>query len=117
MTNIKDGRMIARAISQRWPIPPEYRNAAIRRLMRTIADPNSTSREATSAIKALLAAEQQNQSDEHKVIDVHVETRHDKLDGIAADLGIDLGAIEDAEREAGRRIDGIEGEGVPEASE
>jgi hypothetical protein len=56
--------------------------------------------------------EAQNQKDEHKVIDVRVQTRHDELAGIAADLGIEVGAIEDAARQADCGIGGIEGQGV-----
>jgi hypothetical protein len=68
--------------------------------MKVIADPASSPREVTAAAKALLAAESQNQSDEHKLIDVSVATRHDELDAIAADLGIEIGAIEAADRAA-----------------
>jgi len=60
----------------------------------------------------ILAAEQQNQLDEHKVIDVRVQTRHDELAGIAADLGIEVGAIEDAARQADCGIGGIESQSV-----
>jgi hypothetical protein len=68
--------------------------------MKVIADPASSPREVTAAAKALLAAEQQNQSDEHKLIDVSVATRHDELDAIAADLGIEIGLVEAADRAA-----------------
>lgn len=54
----------------------------------------------TSASKALLAAEGQNQADEHKAVDVQVSTRHDRLDAIAADLGIDIGLIEAVQGQA-----------------
>lgn len=52
--------MIAKALEQRWPIRPEYREALIKRLMRIIADPTSSPREVTAASKALLAADTQN---------------------------------------------------------
>lgn len=96
---IRDTRLDARALTQRWPIKTEYRDAIVKRLMRVIADPNSSPREVTAASKALLAAEAQNQADEHKVIDVSVSTRHDRLDAIAADLGLDPSLIEAATRE------------------
>ena len=85
-------------MEQRWPIKQEYREALIKRLIRIIADPASKPREVTAASRALLAAEGQNQADEHKVVDVHVSTRHDQLDAIAADLGIEVGIVIDAER-------------------
>ena len=85
--------MIQKAMEQRWPIKPEYREALVKRLVRIIADPQSKPREVASAAKALLAAEVQNQMDEHKVVDVNVQTRYDRLDAIAADLGIDVGTL------------------------
>ncbi len=103
--------MMARAVMQRWPVTPEYRNIIIRQLMKVIADPNTSAREKTSAAKALMSAEQQNQADEHKVVDVRVTTRHDNLDAIAADLGIDLGFIEDASRAAAGGIASPEADG------
>ena len=51
-----------------------------------------------ATIAAMMEA--QNQRDEHKVLDVRVQIRHDQLPGIAADLGIPLSVIEDAAREA-----------------
>jgi hypothetical protein len=69
-------------------------------MMAIVADRSCSPRERTSAFKAILAAEAQNQADEHKVIDVNVSTRHDRLDAIAADLGIEIGFIEAATREA-----------------
>ena len=88
--------MIARALTQRWPIKQEYRQAIVAKLMRVIADPSSSPREITAAAKALMAAEKQNQEDEHKVIDVEIQRRNTELDAIAADLGITLDLIEDA---------------------
>jgi hypothetical protein len=85
--------------------------------MRVLADPKSSNREITAAAKALMAAESQNQADEHKVIDVRVTTRHDELDAIAADLGIEIGAIEDATG-AGKGSDpAAQGDGRDEAAE
>jgi hypothetical protein len=98
--SVQDTRMMARAIEQRWPINSNARKAVISQLLRIIANPASSPREVTAAAKALLAAESQNQSDEHKLIDVSVATRHDELDAIAADLGIEIGAIEAADRAA-----------------
>lgn len=50
---------------QRWPITQQYRDATIRRLVKIIADPASSTREAVSAARVLIAAESQNQSDEN----------------------------------------------------
>lgn len=60
-----------------------------------------------AAAKALLAAEAQNQQDEHKVIDVNVATRNDNLDAIAIDLGLDLGLIKAIEGTTDRSTEGV----------
>jgi len=69
---IRDTRMMARALTQRWPIDPEQRNLMMRVLMKIAADANNSPRERTSAIKALIAADRNNieqeklaQIDEH----------------------------------------------------
>lgn len=95
--SVRDTRMIARAVMQRWPIKPEYRAALVNKLMKVIADPNSSAREVTAAARALLSAESQNQSDEHKVVDVATQQRNAELAAIAADLGVTIDLIEDAE--------------------
>jgi len=112
MTETQIARMEARAMEQRWPTKPEYRDALIKRNMNIILNPKSTERAVAAASRVILAAEQQNQLDEHKVIDVRAQTRHDELAGIAADLGIEVGAIEDAARQADCGIGGIESPGA-----
>ena len=100
---------MARALTQRWPIKPEYREAIVKRLLRVIADPQSSPREVTAAARALMSAEAQNQSDEHKVLDVeHATARDTQLSAIAADLGIDPCLIVDAAIETDRSTQGIE---------
>ena len=89
--------MDAKAIIQRWPIKQEYRQAIIARLVKIVADPKSSPREVTAASKALLAAEGQNQTDEHKIVDVELQRRNLELDTIAAELGIEKSLIVDAE--------------------
>lgn len=83
---------------QRWPINPKMREGIIGALARVLTDPNASHREKTSAAKALLAAEKQNQEDEFKLIDVRIQQRNTELDAIAAELGIEVGVIEDATR-------------------
>lgn len=109
---IRDTRMMAKALEQRWPIKPEYREVMIKRLVRVLADPSSSAREVAAASKGLLAAEAQNQSDEHKEIDVRITIRHDQLSGIAADLGLEIDALTHAESEGGGSVAGIEGASV-----
>jgi len=97
--SVQETRMMARALTQRWPISEKTKKGVIGALINVLADPKASPREKTSAAKALMAAEAQNQSDEHKLVDVSLSTRNDRLDAIAADLGIDQGLIESIARE------------------
>jgi hypothetical protein len=109
--------MMARALTQRWPISEKTKRGVIGALINILADPKASPREKTSAAKALMAAEQQNQADEHKIVDVRITTRHDRLDAIAADLGIDQGFIESIAREASGGDRGDEAIGATEADQ
>ena len=66
---------------------------------------------ALKAIAEVRHLESQNQKDEHKVLDVRVATRHDELDAIAADLGIEVGVIEDAAGQGGVSDLAVEADG------
>jgi NAD kinase len=105
---VRETRMMARALTQRWPVSPEYRTIIVKQLMKVIADPQSSPREKTAAAKALISAEKQNQDDEHKVIDIEVGRRHAELDRIAEQLGIDPLVIESIERESSESNRSIE---------
>jgi phosphosulfolactate synthase (CoM biosynthesis protein A) len=72
-------------------------------------------RDRISAGKALLAAEAQNQADEHKAVDVSLRTEHDRLDAIARDLGLEVGLIEAAEGQSRGGADGVEAVGIVSA--
>jgi hypothetical protein len=104
----RETRLEARAIEQRWAMSPEMRKAVINRLLKVVADPTSKKREVIAAAKALMAAEKQNQDDEHKVVDIEIQTRNAQLDSIAADLGIEISVIEDAERQSSSNFARIE---------
>jgi hypothetical protein len=110
---IRDTRMMAKALEQRWPISDNARRAIIGRLLKIIADPQSSAREVTAASKAILSAEAQNQADEHKIVDVSIARRHAELDAIAADLGVEIGVIEDASRKAADNAIGTQRTGEP----
>ena len=64
---IRDTRMMAKALEQRWPIKPEYRQAIVNRLVQIVANPKSSPREVTAASRSLLSAEAQNQQDEQHI--------------------------------------------------
>jgi len=76
--------------------------------MQTIADPKSSKREIIAASRALIAAEAQNQVDQHKVIDVRIQQRNAELDAIAADLGIETSIVIDAQAASGGGNTGTE---------
>lgn len=75
---IRDDRLLQRAIKQRWPIPEQFREAVIARqvLIATGRIEDASPREQTAAFNALLAAEAQNQADEHQDEGKRVEHRH-----------------------------------------
>jgi hypothetical protein len=100
--------MIERAIRNRW-LTDDLKPEAIKAIKRGLT--SGDSRAEQTAVRNLIAMEQQNQKDEHKVIDVRVTTRHDELAGIAADLGIEIGLIEAAERAADLDAEGAAGQG------
>ena len=84
---LRDVRMIQKAMEQRWDIKPEYKSALVRRLVAIIANPNSTAREVTSASRALIAAEAQNQSDEHS--DEQIDEQRNRFLAVAERLGLE----------------------------
>jgi hypothetical protein len=90
-----DLRLLETAVRRRYPINTTKAAETVNRFLDD-ADPRVALRAA--AIAATM--EGQNQSDEHKVIDVRITTRHDQLDAIASDLGIDISVIEAATRKA-----------------
>ena len=64
---IRDTRMEAKALIERWPMDERTRQALIAKMTQIML--TAKPREAIAAAKALLAAEGQNQSDEHKKLD------------------------------------------------
>jgi hypothetical protein len=105
----------ARALRQRWPIDDRQRNAIIRTMLGIMLSGDAKPRDRISAGKALLAAEAQNQADEHKAVDVSLRTEHDRLDAIARDLGLEVGLIEAAEGQSRGGADGVEAVGIVSA--
>lgn len=94
-----DLRLLRHAIKQRWEIPEDFRGAIVARL-RGLIDCEDDE----IALKAIAEArhlEAQNQRDEHKIIDVRVHRKLSELAGIAAELGIDVDLVANAERSCG----------------
>lgn len=80
-------QLVEQAMRQRWPMPDEYREATLKQLIRIVADPTSKKREVIGAAKALMAAEAQNQKDEHLLSGLD-ELRNRIID-VAIRAGID----------------------------
>ena len=81
-----DLQMQLNAIRQRWPISSKMREAIVERLLRIIADKDSSKREQLIAIKTIMAAEAQNQSDEHTAA---VQSDRNRFLEVARQLGIE----------------------------
>ena len=88
--------LLERAVRRRWPIDLEKTASVVNELLSS-DDERIQARAAAIAVQM----EKQNQADEHKVVDVRVTTRNDRLPAIAADLGIEIGALADASGQAG----------------
>lgn len=76
----------SQAIQQRWPISAQMRQAIIERLLRIVADKDSSKREQLIAIKTLMTAEAQNQADEHTAA---IQSDRNRFLAVAQRLGID----------------------------
>ena len=97
---IRDTRMMSRALVQRWELSPDERRKVIDRLL-WVLETSDKPREITAAAKGLMAAELQNQTDEHKIVDAAIQQEHNRLDAVADELGIEVGVIEAVTRKAG----------------
>ena len=73
----RDTRLIMRALKNRWPITDKMKGPVIEKLVGIISNAGTAPREAISAAKALIAAEAQNQSDEHKLLDKTAPDQHE----------------------------------------
>ena len=93
-----DLRLLRRAIKKRWQIPDEFRDVIVGRLRDIIIEADEEI--ALKAIAEVRHLEAQNQKDEHKIVDVSISARNFELDAIAADLGVEIGIVEDASRKA-----------------
>ena len=82
--SVSDIRLKAKAIEQRWNIPEDYRDVLIKQMLRVVADPNTTPREKTSAARAIIAAEAQNQADDN----ARLQQRGNRFLEVATALGI-----------------------------
>ena len=63
---IKRDRIERQAIRQRWPVPERYREPIMNKAIIKLLDKNTSIRDFNQTLNALLRAEAQNQTDEHK---------------------------------------------------
>ena len=94
-----DIKLYEQAMRQRWPISDQNRADIINSLMKVVNNPLSSERDKTSAARALMSAESQNQSDEQHAA---LEWRNTILE-YAAKRGLSIEA--DGRTDAGRAID------------
>jgi hypothetical protein len=92
--DMQDTRIMAKSLTQRWPMSDEMRQAVINRLVRVTIDPDSSPREVTSAARALMVAEAQNQQDQ--LHEDNLANERDRLLLVAAELGIETTVTVDA---------------------
>lgn len=90
--------MLGTAINKRW-LTDDMKPDALAAIKRGLNCGDERAEQ--TAVRNLLMMESQNQSDEHKLVDVRIQQEHDRFDGIAAELGIDPSVIEDAARSSG----------------
>lgn len=108
--NQQTARMIQRAVKQRWPIKPEWREGLLKRQVAIAVDPNSKPREATSAFRAIVSAEAQNQADEippdvppQVAVQVNVDSKEREPDYTLGELVEAIHAADDDLAELVRR--------------
>ena len=101
MTPLQEARLLSRAVRRRWDIPQDQLGATLLRLYE-LRDYGESDAVKIAASRAIILCEAQNQSDEHKVVDVRIQQEHARLDAIAAELGIDKATVEHVGSEAAR---------------
>jgi hypothetical protein len=70
-----DAKLIQRAIRQRWPIPDEAKKVIVERMVGYVADPLLDADRVTAAARVMVAAEGQNQADDH------LREKNERIDG------------------------------------
>lgn len=105
---IRDTRMVARAITERWPIKPAMRAAVVKRMAGIVTSSKVSAREATAAAKALIAADALNQADEIAAKPQQVQHAH-------VHAFLDAAIEQEIERITGKpataQLEGLDGEG------
>jgi hypothetical protein len=82
----KDLNLQIKALQQRWPIDDRTRRAIVGTLLTILKDDAASYRDKNAAIRGLLAAEAQNQKDEHTAA---LQSDRNRFLEVAQQLGID----------------------------
>src|SRR5262245_46998056 len=80
---IRDTRLVARAVAERWPIPRALRGPLIERLATIAMDPEASPREVAAAARAILGASKINLEAVAATIKAH---EHAELSARVAEL-------------------------------
>ena len=99
MTELQTARLYGRAV-RRWDVPDKEKAGVLETLFE-LAQNGIEESTRIAACRAIIAAESQNQKDEHKIVDVHIQQEHARLDEVASELGIEVDFIEAVARKAG----------------
>lgn len=94
---MRDTRMMARALVQRWDNDKDRRKQIMELLFQIGSDVSNSPRERTTALKAIISAEAQNQADEHKVLDIGNQHNRDRIADVIARLGINPALVFDGQ--------------------
>lgn len=105
----QDLRDYAMAARRRWPVTDEMKARALDTAILVME--SGSPRERIAAANLIASIEKQNQADEHKVVDVRTQQGDFDLASIAAEIGVDIGVIENAEiaRIGCDSVDGLDG--------
>ena len=109
MTPKQEARLYGRAIKSRWPVGDDKKLEVVEVLNNIAKDTTAKESARVAACNALLAAEGQNQKDEHKAADLLAQQRAIELDEIADELGIEADIVKRIERESGGNTQGTQG--------
>jgi hypothetical protein len=74
---LENTRMLERALREQWPIPDEYREPIVKRQVKIAIDPDSSSREATSAARCIVSMQSQNNEIALKALDKISPDQHE----------------------------------------
>jgi hypothetical protein len=91
LTTREEAALLRRAIRERWPIKPEYREGIANRMVAIAIDSKSGARASISAARVLVAADKLNLDEELKATPDQIEVTHSGTVDIRGAIGELLG--------------------------